>query len=216
LAVSTESARSLWAQFAQSRQGPPREDLIAHYLPLARIWAAKLYRVRVDDSVPFDDYLQYARLGLLEAIDRFDPAREASFETFSSYRIRGAILNGLGRESEVAAQRAQWCMLVRERIDSLHPQINRPAADLEDKLTQYFRQLFPDTRGDVPENQLQSAIRAGQAVIAVHPRGQIETDRAIQTLGETHRLHGHRRVTGWVVQKPPLDQRGGSQGQTER
>jgi hypothetical protein len=57
-----------------------------------------------------------------------------------------------------------------------------PAADLEDKLTQYFQQLFPDTRGDVPVNQLQSAIRAGQAVIAVHPRGQIETDRAIQIL----------------------------------
>jgi hypothetical protein len=57
-----------------------------------------------------------------------------------------------------------------------------PAADLEDKLTQYFQQLFPNTRGDVPVHQLQSAIRAGQAVIAVHPRGQIETDRAIQIL----------------------------------
>ena len=57
-----------------------------------------------------------------------------------------------------------------------------PADDLEDKLTGYFQQLFPDGRGDVPVNQLQSAIRAGQAVIAVHPRGQVETDRAIQIL----------------------------------
>jgi RNA polymerase sigma factor for flagellar operon FliA len=132
LAVSTESAHSLWAQFAASRQGRHREELIAHYLPLARIWAAKLYRVRADDSVSFDDYLQYARLGLLEAIDRFDPERQASFETFSSYRIRGAVLNGLGRESEVAAQRAQWSALTRGRIDSLHPQADRAAADLED------------------------------------------------------------------------------------
>jgi hypothetical protein len=59
-----------------------------------------------------------------------------------------------------------------------------PAADMEGKLTQYFRQLFPDTRGDVPVRQLQSAIQTGQAVIAVHPRGQIETDRAIQILNE--------------------------------
>jgi RNA polymerase sigma factor for flagellar operon FliA len=132
LAVSTEAAHSLWARFAQSREGRCREELIAHYLPLARIWAAKLYRARADDSVPFDDYLQYARVGLLEAIDRFDPERAASFETFSGYRIRGAILNGLGRESEVAAQRAEWSTVIRERIDSLHPQSNRAAADLED------------------------------------------------------------------------------------
>ena len=59
-----------------------------------------------------------------------------------------------------------------------------PAADLDEKLTEYFRRLFPDSRGDVPVHQLQSAIRAGQAVIAVHPRGQIETDRAIQILNE--------------------------------
>lgn len=115
-----------------SRQGRHREELIAHYLPLARIWAAKLYRARLDDSVPFDDYLQYARLGLVEAIDRFDPGRQASFETFSSYRIRGAVLNGLGRESELAAQRAQWTAVARERVDSLHPEADRVTADLED------------------------------------------------------------------------------------
>jgi hypothetical protein len=59
-----------------------------------------------------------------------------------------------------------------------------PAADVEDKLTQYFRQLFPDTGSDAAVHQLQSAIQAGQAVIAVHPRGQIETERAIRILNE--------------------------------
>jgi hypothetical protein len=44
--------------------------------------------------------------------------------------------------------------------------------------------LFPDTGSDVRVHQLQSAIQAGQAVIAVHPRGQIETDRAIRILNE--------------------------------
>jgi RNA polymerase sigma factor for flagellar operon FliA len=91
-----------------------------------------LYRARPDDSVSFDDYLQYARVGLLEAIDRYDPGREASFETFSGYRIRGAILNGLGRESEVAAQRAYWSTRTPERIDSLQPAAVRGGANLDD------------------------------------------------------------------------------------
>ena len=59
-----------------------------------------------------------------------------------------------------------------------------PAANVDDKLTQYFQQLFPDTRGGGPVQQLQSAIQAGQAVIAVHPRGDVETDRAIRILNE--------------------------------
>lgn len=59
-----------------------------------------------------------------------------------------------------------------------------PAADVEGKLTQYFRQLFPGNRAAVPVHQLQGAIQGGQAVIAVHPRGQVETDRAIQILNE--------------------------------
>jgi hypothetical protein len=59
-----------------------------------------------------------------------------------------------------------------------------PAADVEDKLTQYFRQLFPGTGCDVLVHQLQSAIQAGHGVVAVHPRGQIETDCAIRILNE--------------------------------
>jgi RNA polymerase sigma factor for flagellar operon FliA len=113
-----ESAQ-LWMQYMAGRDGTMRDRLVERYLPHAKSLAAMLYRARGDNSVSFDDYLQYARLGLLEAVDRFDPRREASFETFSSYRIRGAVLNGLGDESELAAQRAYWRNRVQERMDSL-------------------------------------------------------------------------------------------------
>ncbi len=111
--------RSLWTQFTASRDARTRDELIESYMPLARSTAARLFGARIDDSIPFDDYLQYARLGLVEAVDRYDPEREASFETFSSYRIRGAILNGLGKESELSAQRGYWRTRTQERIDSL-------------------------------------------------------------------------------------------------
>jgi RNA polymerase sigma factor for flagellar operon FliA len=57
----------------------------------------------------------------VEAIDGFDPTREASFETYSSYRIRGAMLNGIARESEVAAQRTFWRTRLEERVEQLGP-----------------------------------------------------------------------------------------------
>lgn len=105
---SDESARALWTRFRTSHDPALRGRLIERYLPLARYAASRYYRMRADESVPFEDYLQYARIGLVEAIDDYDPGREASFATYSSYRIRGALLNGLGRESEIAAQRSFW------------------------------------------------------------------------------------------------------------
>jgi RNA polymerase sigma factor for flagellar operon FliA len=119
---SDESVRALWERFTETRQLPLRGRLIERYLPLARTAAARFYRLRSDDSVPFEDYLQYARTGLVEAIDDYDPSREASFETYSSYRIRGAVLNGLGRESEIAAQRNFWRTRSQERSE-LPPEI---------------------------------------------------------------------------------------------
>jgi RNA polymerase sigma factor for flagellar operon FliA len=119
--LSDESVRALWGRFTEARELLLRERLIERYLPLARSAAARFYRLRSDDSVPFEDYLQYARIGLVEAIDDYDPGREASFETYSSYRIRGAVLNGLGRESEVAAQRSFWRTRTQERAESPVP-----------------------------------------------------------------------------------------------
>jgi RNA polymerase sigma factor for flagellar operon FliA len=115
--LSEEAVRALWTRFTASRALQLRGRLIERYLPLARAAAARYYRLRSDDSVPFEDYLQYARIGLVEAIDDYDPGREASFETYSSYRIRGAVLNGLGRESEIAAQRNFWRTRLQERED---------------------------------------------------------------------------------------------------
>src|SRR5262245_52248205 len=117
--VDPERDRSRWRDFATSRSARLREELVARYLTLAKIMAARLYQRRSDNSVAFADYLQYARVGLVEAIDHYDPGREVPFEAFSSYRIKGAVLNGLEAESELAAQRAFWSRRARERFESL-------------------------------------------------------------------------------------------------
>ena len=119
--LTDESVQQLWAQFRQTRAPALRARLIECYLKLAHVAAAKFFRQRSDNAVSFSDYLQYARLGLVEAIDGFDPQREASFETYSSYRIRGAMLNGLARESEISAQRTFWRTRQEEKVDVLGP-----------------------------------------------------------------------------------------------
>jgi RNA polymerase sigma factor FliA len=105
-------------------------DLVVKHLPLVRMLAGKLYRMRWDNSIHFDDYCQMGAIGLIEAAHRYDPSRGAQFGTFASWRITGAILNGLESASEVHQQRAARRRLQGERIESLHlPMAGGPAAD---------------------------------------------------------------------------------------
>jgi RNA polymerase sigma factor FliA len=95
----------LWRRYVAQREPEVRHFLVRYHLELARKIAASLYAQRVSNEVEFQDYLQYARVGLMESIDRFDPSREASFPTYATYRIRGSILNGIEHASEHIAQR---------------------------------------------------------------------------------------------------------------
>lgn len=116
--LSPEELR-LWERHRSDPDGNAKEALIERYLPVAKKIAAALYGQRHDASVEFADYLQCARLGLLEAVERYDPRRGASFETYASYRIRGAILSGLDRATEVASQKAQRRRMRRDRLRSI-------------------------------------------------------------------------------------------------
>lgn len=117
--VDVQEAALLWSEFAQRRDADLRERLAALYLPFARMLAAKMYAGRTHLQVEFDDYLQYARIGLLEAVDRFDASLGFKFETYASRRINGAILSGMESYSEVHEQVAARKRIVEERMASL-------------------------------------------------------------------------------------------------
>lgn len=74
-----------------------REQLIAGYLAVVRSIAIR-YR---DLGVPVDDLVQEGSVGLLESIDRYDPARGVGFESFARFRIRRAIRNALTEQSRL-------------------------------------------------------------------------------------------------------------------
>lgn len=96
-----------------------RTSLFFQNVELARSSARYFYSKRVCSDADYEDYLHYAYTGLLESIDRFDSTGGASFKTFASYRIKGAILNGIEKFSEYREQVAFRIRLREERLDSL-------------------------------------------------------------------------------------------------
>lgn len=82
-----------------TRNPSPRDEVIERCLPLVKSITARLRDAHgVDTS--FEDLYALGVTGLMQAAERFDPTRGASFTTFAYYRIRGAILDSLRRHPE--------------------------------------------------------------------------------------------------------------------
>lgn len=139
--TDAETVRPFWHQYRESRDPALRERLIEHYLPFARMLAAKAYANRIQLELEFADYLQYASIGLVEAVDRFDPSLMAKFETFSALRINGAILNGIVSLTEKQEQISVRKSLLAERVKSLKTDTNAPKAKDPEGVFKYLAEL---------------------------------------------------------------------------
>ncbi|MFZ1992803.1 MAG: SigB/SigF/SigG family RNA polymerase sigma factor [Solirubrobacteraceae bacterium] len=104
---------TLWRTRAYERSA--RDELLRRYLPLARKLATR-YR---NAHEPFDDLVQVANLGLLHAIDRYDPERGAPFVSFATPTILGELKRHfrntgwavhVPRAAQELAQRVQWAV----------------------------------------------------------------------------------------------------------
>lgn len=110
---------ALWEQWRETRSEQAHGQLAALYGDYARIVAASYYAKRFHDEIEFAEYSQFAYVGLLEAIERFDPAFGVQFKTFAARRMHGAILDGVEKLTEKQQQIAAVRRLRAQRKDSL-------------------------------------------------------------------------------------------------
>ncbi|MCW2806048.1 MAG: polymerase, sigma 28 subunit, SigD/FliA/WhiG [Marmoricola sp.] len=83
-----------WQQYAETRDPEARNRLVVQYAPLVKYVVGRL-RGRLPEHVDQDDLLSEGILGLVAAVERFDPSRDVQFQTFAIPRIQGAVLDSL-------------------------------------------------------------------------------------------------------------------------
>jgi RNA polymerase sigma factor FliA len=84
----------LWTEFKDRAEPVARERLILHYAPLVKYVVGRL-AAGLPHTVERADLVSYGMFGLMDALDKFDRAREVKFETYAIPRIKGAIIDEL-------------------------------------------------------------------------------------------------------------------------
>ena len=92
--MAGEETQAIWLEFSRTRDKGIRDRLILTYAPLVKYVAGRLgsgLPAHVDEG----DLVSYGLLGLIGAIERYDPSRDIKFETYAIARIKGAIIDEL-------------------------------------------------------------------------------------------------------------------------
>lgn len=114
--------KALWHSYRRNRDKATRDRLILTYAPLVKYVAGRLgsgLPAHVDEG----DLVSYGLLGLIGAIERYDPDRDIKFETYAIARIKGAIIDEL--------RALDW---VPRSVRARAREIERSMTELESKL----------------------------------------------------------------------------------
>jgi RNA polymerase sigma factor FliA len=115
---------------ASSQSNAERDELILEHLPQIKYIAQRI-STKLPSHVELNDLVSAGILGLLDAIEKFDPNRGVKFKTYAELRIKGAILDSL-RNLDWAPRSLRKKSKDLERVyRDLEQRLGRPATDKE-------------------------------------------------------------------------------------
>jgi RNA polymerase sigma factor for flagellar operon FliA len=128
--LSGGDTQALWQDYRATRDLAVRDRLILTYSPLVKFVAGRLGS-SLPSHVDEQDLVSYGLLGLIGAIERFDPDREIKFETYAIARIKGAIIDELRAMDWVPRSVRARARDIERAIAVLEAQLHRAPTDEE-------------------------------------------------------------------------------------
>jgi RNA polymerase sigma factor FliA len=107
-----------------------KDEIIVEYAPLVKFIAQKIAS-RLPSNIELDDLISCGVIGLMDAIEKFDPTRDNKFKTYAEFRIRGAILDELRSQDWVPRSVREKAKQVEKAYAKLEKELGRPATDDE-------------------------------------------------------------------------------------
>ena len=130
MSLSPEQLSRTWKEFKVFKDPASRDDIINHYSYLVKITAGRLV-TSLPGGLDREDLVSSGVIGLIKAVDQFDPTRDVKFETYAIALIRGAILEMLRDEDWVPRSIREKLKALDRTMMSLETKNGHPASDVE-------------------------------------------------------------------------------------
>jgi RNA polymerase sigma factor for flagellar operon FliA len=113
-----------------------RENIILKHIPLVEKIADHVCK-SYNGIYEREDIVNIGVIGLIDAIEKYDPSRKATFETYARWRIRGAIIDELRASGKISRSKMDKVNRLYEAIDGMQQRLNRRPTDAE--LTEHLQ-----------------------------------------------------------------------------
>jgi RNA polymerase sigma factor for flagellar operon FliA len=120
----------VWRKYRRENCQDCRRQLVDLHARIVKYVAGRM-AIGLPHYVEFNDLISAGLLGLLQAVDNFDPERGIKFETYAIPRIRGAILDELRSQDWFPRSLRRKAKMLEEAYGTLEVQLGRPATDAE-------------------------------------------------------------------------------------
>ncbi len=119
-----------YKQEIQGVDGKLRDQLIMDYAPLIRFVAQRIAG-RLPSNIDIDDLISAGVIGLMDAIEKYDPSRDNKFKTYAEFRIRGAMLDELRSQDWVPRSIRDKAKRIEKVYTELEQRFGRSVTDTE-------------------------------------------------------------------------------------
>src|SRR6056297_2272550 len=143
------SNKKLWQRYKQNNDQEARNQLIIEYLDLVKYQAGRV-KTQLPDRIELEDLESYGVIGLIDAIEKFEPERGYKFNSYAQKRIKGEIIDQLRKLDWLPHSLRQKAKVIKSKTRELEskmnrsPKINEIAAELDfskDQITKVLKKL---------------------------------------------------------------------------
>ncbi|MFC4735630.1 FliA/WhiG family RNA polymerase sigma factor [Bacillus daqingensis] len=121
-----EPLHQYWEDWQVNRSDHAGSSLIEAYMPLVDYHVQRV-RIHLPRSVREEELRSHGLIGLYDALEKFDTSRDLKFDTYASFRIRGAIIDGLRQEDWLPRSVREKAKKIDQAADRLEQQLGRAA-----------------------------------------------------------------------------------------